>query len=332
MESLLIQDTLSSEVTILKLIRISLFLFAVFSSYQASARDTDLLNAKFQVQGAKIDVSFAPGTSELSLNRAQLLNWIEKAAHAVADYYQGFPVSSLNITINPRSGSRIGGQAFSGEKPMVLITVGKQAQLFHLEKDWVLVHEMVHLAFPSVYRKHHWIQEGLATYIEPIVRVRAGLMTEKEAWHWMLTGMPKGLPESKDKGLDNTNTWGRRYWGGALFSLLADQRIREQSHSRYDIGDALRGIVNAGYNMQSDDLWPLDKILTIGDKATKTNALISLYNEHKDTPIHTGLQKMWIRLGVRLEDGKVKFNDNSPQANLRHALLFGSLKDKKTNN
>lgn len=308
----------------LSLFRVSILFFCVFITSQTSARSTGLADASFQVKGATIDVSFAPGTSDLSINRKELLNWIEKAAHAVSNYYQGFPVSSLNIAINTQSGIRIGGQAFSGENPMVVIRIGEHAQLSHLKKDWVLVHEMVHLAFPSVYRRHHWIQEGLATYIEPIVRVRAGLMNEKEAWYWMLTGMPKGLPESNDKGLDNTNTWGRRYWGGALFSLLGDQRIRQQSNNRHDIGDALRGIVTAGYSMQSDDVWPLDKILTIADKATKTTALISLYNEHKDTPINTNLEEIWKRIGVKLENGKVKLNNNASQAKLRHDLLFGS--------
>lgn len=36
-----------------------------------------------------------------------------------------------------------------------------------------MTHEMVHLAFPSVPDQHHWIEEGLATYVEPIARARA---------------------------------------------------------------------------------------------------------------------------------------------------------------
>ena len=38
----------------------------------------------------------------------------------------------------------------------------------------MLTHEMVHLAFPSVDDKHHWIEEGIATYVEPIARIQAG--------------------------------------------------------------------------------------------------------------------------------------------------------------
>ena len=37
-----------------------------------------------------------------------------------------------------------------------------------------MTHEMVHLAFPSVAREHHWIEEGITTYVEPIARAETG--------------------------------------------------------------------------------------------------------------------------------------------------------------
>ena len=43
----------------------------------------------------------------------------------------------------------------------------------------------------------------------------------------MMRDMPKGLPQAGDQGLDNTATWGRKYWGGAMFCLLADIEIRK---------------------------------------------------------------------------------------------------------
>ncbi len=309
----------------LKFFRLAVLIVAIFSMANSIAAENNLASAKIQVQGTPIEIVFSPDIDNdtLAVSREQLLQWIEKGSNAVANYYHGFPVSKLTITINPRSGSGIGGQAFAGEEPMVLITLGKRANLAKLQKDWVLVHELVHLAFPSVYRQHYWMQEGLSTYIEPIVRVRAGLMSEKEAWYWMLTGMPKGLPKYGDRGLDNTPTWGRRYWGGALFALLADQRIRQQSKNRYGIDQALRGIVKAGYSMQSDDIWPLDKILKIADKASRTTALMTLYNEMKDKPVDVELQSMWKRLGVKLVGKRIIFDDAAPQVSMRKMLIFG---------
>ncbi len=91
----------------------------------------------------------------------------------------------------------------------------------------------------------HWIEEGISTYVEPVARARAGRMTLNDVWRTFVRDMPNGEPESGDQGLDNTHTWGRTYWGGALFCLMADVRIRERTRNRKGLEDALRGINTA---------------------------------------------------------------------------------------
>src|ERR1700691_4058468 len=83
--------------------------------------------------------------------------------------------------------------------------------------------------------------------------------------------------------LDNTHTWGRTYWGGALFCLMADIEIHQRTNNRYGLQDALRGIVRAGGNMEHD--WPLVRALKAGDEATGVPVLIELYDQMKATPI-----------------------------------------------
>ena len=97
-----------------------------------------------------------------------------------------------------------------------------------------MTHEMVHLAFPSVPDEHHWIEEGIATYVEPIARAQVGDLSPEIVWRELVDGLPKGLPAPGDHGLDNTHTWGRTYWGGALFCLMADIEIhrRTNNHSK----------------------------------------------------------------------------------------------------
>ena len=53
---------------------------------------------------------------------------------------------------------------------------------------------MVHTALPNVLWRHHWLEEGLATYVEPFARVRAGLLSEEDAWAGLAEGLPHGLP------------------------------------------------------------------------------------------------------------------------------------------
>ena len=56
---------------------------------------------------------------------------------------------------------------------------------------------------------------------------RPEISRRAEIWQAMMRDMPKGLPQAGDQGLDNTGTWGRKYWGGAMFCLLADIEIRK---------------------------------------------------------------------------------------------------------
>ena len=61
------------------------------------------------MQGAEAEVLFSPGigNNALSISREQLVAWIEKGANVVANYYHGFPVSKLSISITPRFGGGV---------------------------------------------------------------------------------------------------------------------------------------------------------------------------------------------------------------------------------
>ena len=133
------------------------------------------------------------------------------------------------------------------------------------------MHELVHLGFPSLPRRHHWAEERLATYVEPIVRARAGELSAEKVWGNLVRGLPQGLPGRGDEGLDRTLTWGRTYWGGALFWLLADVEIRERPGNRLGLEDALRPLVAQGGSIA--ERWPLQRALEVGDRAVGTRVL-----------------------------------------------------------
>lgn len=299
---------------------ITVLLVSLFTASAALAADTE-----FKLGKSTISIFFAPDAdnAHMVLSRQEITNWIQNAAKAVAGFYGEFPVEHVQLSVNASDRKGLHGTAFAGKEPLINLRVSKNANRKKLDSDWVLVHEMVHLAFPSVHRRHHWLEEGLATYVEPLARVKAGLMSEDDAWRWLLEGTPNGLPEAGDKGLDHTPTWGRTYWGGALFCLLADIRIREQTANQFGIRHALQAIQQAGGTMEQEGLWPMDKTLAIGDKATGTRVLSQLYAERKSTAVDTNLDAIWKQLGVALENGKVVYDDTAPQADIRKALIRG---------
>jgi predicted metalloprotease with PDZ domain len=162
------------------------------------------------------------------------------------------------------------------------------------------------------------MEEGLATYIEPIARVQTGELQARQIWQDMVHGMPQGEPGPSDQGLDRTHTWGRTYWGGALFCLAADVEIRRQTGNRKGLQDALRAVVAEGGTI--DHEWTLEHALEIGDRATETYVLTRQYAAWKDSPSPVDLEKLWNELGIRTAAGAIEFVPTAPLAGVREAI------------
>jgi hypothetical protein len=237
----------------------------------------------------------------------------------VTTYFGRFPVARVGILVIANDGAAISsGATYGFDGSAIRIGVGRAADDGTFRDDWILVHEMTHLALPTVPRQSDWLLEGNATYVEPIARAQAGQLDPAVVWRWSLEGMPKGLPKAGDRGLDNTPTWGRTYWGGATFWLLADVRIREQTHGRLGVVDALRAINRSSGG--NGARWSVEQVMAVGDKATGTHALAALYDEMKGTPVSTDLQDLFVKLGVREHGGKIEFDEHAPLAAIRRRM------------
>lgn len=245
--------------------------------------------------------------------------WITDAATAVRTYYGRFPVPRLRVFVQPLEGrGAITGTTYAYHIATIRVSVGRDSRDADLGGDWIMTHEMVHLAMPRFADRHAWLEEGLATYVEPIARAQAGLLSEEKVWGGMFDDMRKGLPLADDRGLDNTSTWGRTYWGGALYYLLADVQIRERTANRLGLQDALRAIVTAGGSHLA--AWDVDRTLAIGDGATGTTVLTDLYRKMRDVPTAPDLADLWRRLGVAKHEGQVILDDAAALADIRRAI------------
>jgi hypothetical protein len=263
-------------------------------------------------------VDFDPADYEI--DQASMWKWITDAARGVTLYYGRFPVAECILRITPRSGrGALWGQASGYPKPNVLIVLGRESTRQDLTEDWTLTHELAHLGFPNVAQKHHWIEEGLATYIEPIARHKMGLRTERSVWSEWYQSMGQGQPEEGDRGLDHTPTWGRVYWGGALFAFVADVEIRRQSQNRVGLRQALQGIVKAKGNIATS--WRIEDAFSAGDKATQLRVLGMEYEKRRADPAPVDLDTIWKNLGVSFENGSVTLDDNAPWADTRRSIL-----------
>jgi hypothetical protein len=295
-----------------------LFLAVVLLLFQPTrANQGSPQNTLLKIGGAEIAVTLPDEHMQASPD--DLLNWVKSAATAVSEYYGHFPVEHLTLRVRAGYGAGVRhGVTYPKDGGLILISVGRDTPVDDLKTDWTLTHEMTHLAFPNMADEHHWIEEGIATYVEPVARAQVGQLSPNEVWRQFIRDMPKGEPDPGDEGLDNTHTWGRTYWGGAIFCLVADVGIRERTHNRKGLQDALRGILDHGGRITED--WEIRKALAVGDKSTGTDFLERLYDQMADKPDRVDLDQLWKKLGLSLDSGSVVMNDKAPEANIRKSI------------
>ena len=254
---------------------------------------------------------------DLSLPREQVLDWVRGCGEAIVDYYGKFPVAEVRLEISSRRGGGVrSGRTWNGR--LIRIQLGTTTTEQELRDDWMLTHELCHLAFPDLDEKHAWMYEGLATWVEPVARARTGRLSLESMWLQTLEGMPKGLPGPKDGKLDGTTAWGRTYWGGAYYWMRADLEIRERTKNEKSLQTALRAILAAGGD--GSQRWTVDAVVDKGDEATGTTALRDLYREMGQGAYLPDLPALWKRLGVEKKGGTIVFDDGAPQAALRRSL------------
>ena len=274
-----------------------------------------------KIGGAQIEVDIHLENS--SLGADDVLAWVRRAAEAVTVYYGQFPVRHARVSVTQNRGNdrSIHGTTWGdvdGFQGVSRMRLGRAVSRADLDADWTMTHELTHLALSSLPDENHWLEEGLATYVEPIARAQDGQLTAAQVWEGMFRDMSKGQPGRGDHGLDQTHTWGRTYWGGAMFCLVADVRIRQATGNRKSLQDALRAIVAEGATIDTER--PLSHILRVGDQATGTSVLENLYESWKDTPVTVDLDQLWSELGVRGSPQGIKFDSNAPLARLRSSI------------
>jgi len=262
--------------------------------------------------------------SDFSNGTAPLVAWITRSLGIVAAYYGHFPASELRIRVSSANAGGVRhGTTFGAHGALIRLTVGREVTQTELFNDWVLVHEMTHLALPDVGSEHIWLSEGLAVYVEGVARAQAGNRNAAEVWADEARAMPRGLPQAGDGGLDHTHTWGRTYWGGALFCLLADVEIRRRTDNRVGLQTALRAVARASGGLVSG--WPIERVLAVGDAAVGTHVLEELYARSKDAPLQTDLPSLWRSLGIAPAGDSFELNDDAPLAKIRDAIMRAPL-------
>jgi hypothetical protein len=291
-----------------------LFAAALLFGGTAALADESLHTLKVDNSAIEVHIS----DDKFSVTPAQMDEWLRRGARGVDSIYEKFPVPRVTIEIDANDdASGINGRENNGD--WIHVAMGGDVAEPQLADDWVITHEMLHLAFPYMGDGHHWMNEGLSVYLEPVGRARIGIVTPKRYWKELIEGIANGQPQPGEGGLDQTATWGRTYWGGTIFWLLVDLEVREQTHGKKSIDDIVKTILTAGGN--GSQQWPMQRVLEIGDQATGTHVMHDVYAQLATKATIVGFDPWWKRLGVIYYGRDVQFDDAAPLAWLRKAII-----------
>jgi hypothetical protein len=270
---------------------------------------------------ARIDLSIL-GHAKYAMPDTAIRAWIEDAADVVTNLFGRFPVDRATLFVVPARGEDevVFGKVLSLAGASVVIVLGDQMPSTSRHQDWVLVHELFHLGFPTFRGEGRWLGEGLATYYEPILRARAGWTSEQEVFRQFARNMPRGVPARGSAALAQRDDLDSIYWGGALFCFAADVRIREETRGKHSLDDVIREALARGGD--ATKVWTVAEVVKLGDEVSGTSVLSEMYQRYAARGDRIDLDGLLSSLGVdRLDDGTVDLDDKRAGSWIRRDMI-----------
>jgi hypothetical protein len=266
-----------------------------------------------------LTLAVSPGATEIA--NEQLAAWVSAVAESNRRFWARSPTEGGLVVLipSPRGGVPF-GRVLSLGGAVVTVLVGKQATPQDLYDDWVLVHEFLHLGSPLMRDTGAWLNEGIATFYEPVLRARAGWKSEDEVWREWISSMPRGMPAITGIGLENAGRGGI-YWGGAVFVLMAEIESLQTSGGKIGFSDCLRTVLADGADVTVK--WPTMKLLDRCDALLGTTVIGPLAKRHIEKGSAMDLDKLWRRLGVSVQGNTVRYDDGAELAWLRPLIIWG---------
>ncbi|HEX2581254.1 MAG TPA: hypothetical protein VHL08_04690 [Dongiaceae bacterium] len=254
----------------------------------------------------------------------QLLAWLSDTGKNNIRFWHAPPIDAPLVILVPK-GTGDGlefGRVNAGSGTDILLVIGSRTTPANLYDQWIAVHEFLHQGTPYVRDSGAWLNEGIATYFEPLLRYRAHWKSEDDVWQEWIQHMPTGMRAFEQIGLRQAARGGV-YWGGALFMLLADIGLREASHGRIGMEDCLVEVLHRLGNAEADGRTA--DIIATCDRMSGTHVVSDLALHHLEHGEPFDLDAIWARLGVKLgPNDKVTYDEHAPLAWLRHNLLEGN--------
>jgi hypothetical protein len=224
-------------------------------------RGEDLVDSGFHgFGGRRCTVSLPGAVVEVALlgrmsrvDDATLCAWVRQAAEEVLTVRRVFPYPRITVRLIPvpgRAEPSSFGMVLWSSPPSISLLVGQEAEPSSFTRDWVAVHELLHLTHPPLLPRVAWLSEGLATYYTELARARSGRQTPEQAWAELVGGFSRARAAVGTRTMEDVVTRGDSflgtYWTGALFALHLDVELRRATGNRHGLEAVLERLSESG--------------------------------------------------------------------------------------
>ena len=276
---------------------------------------------EFNVAGSLIQVHFSDSFTQPE--QKKVVHWLQRHAGAVTTLYGEFPIPVAKVRVEKAVGSSEPvpwGRVIREREEGVLVRVNPEFSHAEFVRDWTATHEFSHLFIPFPGNRDSWFSEGLATYLQNTLRVRAAMLTEQQGWQKLYEGLRRGQRDTAMRGMPlaelspkmhDSNSYQRVYWSGVWYFLKTEIDLFAASSGRQSLDTVLQEF-NRCCRFKKQ-FWSAALIAEKFDEISATNVFSKNLHAIRNTHALPAIEPLLSALGLRVSNsGQVaiaaKFN------------------------
>ncbi|MGI9284941.1 MAG: hypothetical protein ACR2P1_06100 [Pseudomonadales bacterium] len=225
-------------------------LVLIFCSVKTEVIHAEETSRTFSVTNGTVKVHFIdPFTRS---EQKKIMYWLAQNAAAVTTLYGKFPIDDAVVTVKKAQGASEPvpwGQVLRERIEGVNFHVNPRFSRADFMRDWTAAHEFSHLFIPFPGNKDSWFSEGLATYLQNTLRVRASMLSEQQGWQKLYEGLRRGQRDTKMQDMPlaelspkmwDSRSYQRVYWSGVCYFLRAEIDLFDATGGEHSLDSVLR--------------------------------------------------------------------------------------------
>ncbi|KZN64568.1 hypothetical protein N473_14685 [Pseudoalteromonas luteoviolacea CPMOR-1] len=247
----------------------------------------------FSTISADVQVMWQNGQTPERHIVEKVSNWLDYGLAQVASTLTDLQQSSVPVFIHLKEYANEPvpwGEVARGDLDGITLHIHKNASLAQLKADWTLYHELAHLYHPFFDYGDSWLGEGLATYLQNVVMLQAGMISKDDFTQRISAGLTRGeaaTPTFQGKlSTVSANMWQlgayqRVYWSGTAFFIESEAQLKAAG-SKYNLTALLARYQTCCKKsiVQSTNQTAV-QFLTALDNLAKADVFIPLYLKYR---------------------------------------------------